>query len=253
MALDEAIATSVRKGDSPPTLRLYGWDKPSLSLGHFQKASDINTEYCGANGIPVVRRPTGGRAILHDKELTYSFSAKTDEGPFSGSLLDSYGKISRAFALAFLKAGIQAYTRAKRERGKVLAGSPLCFRSSSFGEILIDNRKVVGSAQKRWRDGLLQQGSIPYRYNEERLRGVFGVEKIAELRKYMIALEEVLPGLEEDGFKEKIREAFEETFGISFLSSPPSLRESLLALELQEGKYLQREWNHLRRVPPVFR
>jgi lipoate-protein ligase A len=76
MALDEAIATGVRKGAAAPTLRLYGWDRPSLTLGCFQKTADINIEYCRSHDIPVVRRPTGGRAILHGDELTYSLSAK---------------------------------------------------------------------------------------------------------------------------------------------------------------------------------
>ena len=82
MALDEAIAISVRKGGSPPTLRLYSWDMPSVTLGCFQKIRDIDIEYCRDASIPVVRRPTGGRAILHNKELTYSFSAKTDNDFF---------------------------------------------------------------------------------------------------------------------------------------------------------------------------
>jgi len=83
MAIDEAIAISVRKGDVPPTLRLYGWDVPSVSIGCFQKIRDINVEYCGEKNIPIVRRPTGGRAILHYQDITYSFSTKTDFGLFS--------------------------------------------------------------------------------------------------------------------------------------------------------------------------
>jgi lipoate-protein ligase A len=82
MALDEAIATAVKRGNSPPTLRLYGWDRPSVSVGYFQNVCDIDSDYCIKKGIPIVRRPTGGRAILHDGEITYSFSVKTDTGVF---------------------------------------------------------------------------------------------------------------------------------------------------------------------------
>lgn len=82
MALDEAIAVFVRRGRSCPALRLYGWETPSVSLGSFQKLDDIDEEYCSHENIPVVRRPTGGRAVLHGDELTYSFSSK-NEGRFS--------------------------------------------------------------------------------------------------------------------------------------------------------------------------
>src|SRR5512135_1825792 len=115
MALDEAVATLLRKNGFPPTLRLYGWDRSSLSLGCFQKTSDVDIDYCKTNNIPIVRRPTGGRAILHGDELTYSFSARTDEGPFSKGLLDSYKKISAAFHLAFRKIGICTERKLKRE------------------------------------------------------------------------------------------------------------------------------------------
>lgn len=243
MALDEAIAAHVRKGDASPTLRLYVWDRPSLSLGCFQKVSDINIEYCTANKIPIVRRPTGGRAILHDNELTYSFSVRTDHDAFSKGLLDSYRKISAAFALAFKKAGINAETKRQREKGRVLAKSPFCFQSSSFGEILIDNRKVVGSAQKRWNDGLLQQGSIPYLYNGEAMRNIFRAEKTSSLRDCMIGLKEVLTGFKEDEFKKQISASFEETFGIRLVPARPSQDEVLLAQDLEEKKYLQRLWN----------
>ena len=237
MALDEAIASCVRKGFSPPTLRLYGWDKPSLSLGHFQKTSEINISYCETNKIPIVRRPTGGRAILHDKELTYSFSVRTDKGLFSKGLFDSYEKISKAFILAFENTGIQAVSKEKREKGRILAKSPVCFNSSSFGEIMIQNKKIVGSAQKRWVNGLLQQGCIPFLYNEDLLRNIFGEERTSPASNYMTGLKELLPDINEDDFKENISESFKETFGVSLVLSHPSLEESLLAEELELQKY----------------
>ena len=242
MSVDEAIADAVRKGSSAPTLRLYQWDRPSISLGCFQRASDIDTVYCDANGIPVVRRPTGGRAILHDKELTYSFSARTDRGPFAKGLLDSYRRISSAFNLAFCKAGIHAEPKTKREKGRVLAGSPLCFQSSSFGEILAGGKKVVGSAQKRWEDGLLQQGSIPYSLNEKDICGAFGLNKAEGLRECMTGVKDLVPGLDESEFKDMIKTSFEETFGISLVPCPLSQDEAALALDLQREKYLQQEW-----------
>lgn len=243
MALDEAIATHLRREGLPPVLRLYRWDRPSVSLGCFQKTSDVDIEYCGAEDIPIVRRPTGGRAILHDDELTYSFSAGTVHGPFSKGLLDSYKKISAAFRLAFKKIDVSAESKPRRERGSVLAGSPMCFQSSSYGEILVRNKKVVGSAQKRWDDGLLQQGSIPYSYNEQRIRKIFGEDKYTALRDCTIGLKDVVPELDEARFREIIAASFEEVFGISFVPALPSQGESALALELQKKKYLLARWN----------
>ncbi len=243
MALDEAIAAEVRRGSTPTTLRLYGWDRASVTLGCFQKTSDINMEYCQSHDIPVVRRPTGGRAILHGDELTYSFSAKTDSGPFSYGLLDSYRRIGKAFSIAFKEIGVTAEAKNTREKGRVLSKSPLCFQSSSFGEILVDNKKLVGSAQKRWNDGLLQQGSIPYVAQEEKLEGIFGAEKTAPLRDCMKALKELLPLLDEDAFRKTIVSSFEEAFGVRLLLSAPSQKESLLAAELLHRKYLQDHWN----------
>jgi lipoate-protein ligase A len=243
MALDESIAVHVRKNESPPTLRLYGWDRPSISLGYSQKASDIDRAFCALHNIPVVRRPTGGRAILHGDELTYSFSVSTDHELFSGGLLDSYRKISAALTLAFRKAGIPAESQRKRERGAVLAGSPLCFQSSSFGEILVNNKKVAGSAQKRWHDGLLQQGSIPYKHQAIMMNGIFTPKHTARMSAHMTALREVLPGLNEREFRTVVASAFEETFGVSFLPALPAQREIHLALELESGKYLQDSWN----------
>ncbi len=243
MSVDEAIAAEVRKGAAAPTLRLYGWDRPSLTLGCFQKISDINIDYCRAHDIPVVRRPTGGRAILHGDELTYSFSAKTDREPFSHGLLDSYRRISAAFSIAFKKIGVIAESKKEREKGRVLGRSPLCFHSSSFGELLVENKKLVGSAQKRWNDGLLQQGSIPYSHHDAPLRGIFGAEKTASAKNCMKVLRDALPLLDEKEFRKAVVSSFEEAFGVRLLLSAPSQEESLLAQELRERKYLHAQWN----------
>jgi lipoate-protein ligase A len=175
--------------------------------------------------------------------LTYSFSAGTGHGPFSKGLLDSYKKISAAFHLAFRKIGVSAESKSQREKGRVLAGSPLCFQSSSYGEILIGNKKVVGSAQKRWDDGLLQQGSIPFTFNGDRIRKIFGEGRYTALRDCTVGLKDVLPGLDEAKFREIIAASFEEAFGISFVPALPSREESALALELEQKKYLLSRWN----------
>lgn len=259
MAADEAISLSVRRGDSPPTLRVYGWERPSVSIGSFQKIACVNIEYCRRNNVPVVRRPTGGRGILHGDEFTYSFSSR-NEGFFSEGLLGSYRKLGEAFKSAFDALGLGIEIRTKRESGRDLsvpacpAGrrqadltrSPLCFKSISYGELSFEGRKLTGSAQKRWKDGLLQQGSIPYSIEEENLRNVFSLASTEGLRERMIGLRELLPGLDPDSFKEAIRASFEGFFGITFNLSDLSPEEDRLVLELETRKYLSPEWNSQR-------
>jgi lipoate-protein ligase A len=242
MALDEALALSVRQGGSPPVLRFYGWKSPAVTLGCFQKTADIDLAYCLAQGIPVVRRPTGGRAILHDAELTYSFSARTDIDFFSGGLLKSYRTISEAFHQALLNIGLQADARRKPEKGAVLAGSPLCFQSSSYGEILLGSRKVVGAAQRRWPDGLLQQGSLPYEHNMGLLLRICRVSR-DDLRRCMAGIRETMPELDEDRLKAALTAAFEERFSVRLVASSPTQAELQQAAVLLSRKYLQDSWN----------
>ncbi|MBF0521057.1 MAG: octanoyltransferase, partial [Nitrospirae bacterium] len=134
MALDEAIAESVVAGFVPPTLRFYGWIHPSITIGAFQKVSDINLTRCNELEIPVVRRPTGGRAILHGNELTYSFSSVAGKDapsvPFTDSLLNNYKLISSAFLRAVRNLGIDAVLSQRRLNRRTLSsGNPLCFAS----------------------------------------------------------------------------------------------------------------------------
>jgi len=242
MALDEAIATSVRNFKAPPTLRFYTWNTPSLSLGCFQKTLDLDLDYCKQNTIPLIRRPTGGRAILHGDELTYSFAVRTDKEPFSEGLMESYRRISIAFNLAFQKIGIQVVSKMQKERGGVLTGTPLCFESSSYGEILLNNRKIVGAAQKRWKDGLLQQGSIPYACDKEKIIRIFG-RRATQSENALYGLKEILPDFDDQNFRNAVWKAFEEIFEVSLLTSHPDHAEQQLALDLEQRKYLQESWN----------
>ncbi|VAX30392.1 Lipoate-protein ligase A, partial [hydrothermal vent metagenome] len=173
MAVDEAVAEMALKGIVPPTLRFYGWTVPSVSLGCFQKSEDIDREYCEYRDIPIVRRPTGGRAILHGSEITYSFTSRNAVPPFSSGLLSSYGHLSRAFYTALKSLGIDVEMKNRREKGRILTGSALCFQSVSYGELSINSRKVIGSAQKRWKEGFLQQGSIQMKIDPGLITRVF--------------------------------------------------------------------------------
>jgi len=244
MALDEAIAVSVRKGSSPPTLRLYSWDRPSVTLGCFQKNGDVDSEYCLNADIPIVRRPTGGRAILHNHELTYSFSARTEGDLFSKGIFESYKNISSAFYLAFSKLGLSPESRLARET--IRSKSPLCFQSTSYGEISIDGKKIIGSAQKRWPDGLLQQGSIPYSIDVSEALKIFRLSSIQDIKNSMPGLKDSISDLSDERFRDIIKISFEETFDMKFTDSVPLHEEKALALKLDSEKYQAPEWNFLR-------
>ena len=244
MALDEAIAFSVRKGAAPPTLRFYGWDRPSVTLGAFQKSRDINVEFCLKNNIPIVRRLTGGRGILHGDELTYSFCTR-NEGYFSEGLLHSYRQLSSAFTSALQSLGLDVTMKMERASVGEQNRTALCFRSTSYGEISLQAKKLIGSAQKRWTDGLLQQGSLPYAFDERAMRNIFNLSS-SPLNDMLIGLREVLPRFDEEELRQMIRVSFERTFRIRFLCADLSQEEDRLARELENRKYLSPHWNFQR-------
>lgn len=248
MALDEAIALTVKEGYSPPTLRFYGWDRSSVTLGSFQRITDIDVLYCSENNIPIVRRPTGGRGILHGDELTYSFSSK-NEGIFSNGLMEAYRALSAVFAHAFHLIGLQITIKNDREPVKNLYRSPVCFESTSIGEISLEGKKIIGSAQKRWKEGFLQQGSIPYCIDRKKLAAVFktinrSCETVKEeYFKEIIGLREIFADFSHERLKEYIVSSFEEKFGVTLFNSQPSPQERSLALLLYSEKYHCPQWN----------
>jgi lipoate-protein ligase A len=244
IALDEAISENVRQKVSPPTLRLYHWDRPSLSIGCFQKVSDVDTGYCDKKGYPVVRRQTGGRAILHDSELTYSFSASADSHFFNGSLLENYAVISRALLLALKLRDIDAEASFCRKR-ESSNRHPACFRAVSYGEISVGGKKVIGSAQKLYKDGFLQHGSILFSFDAGELCKVLG-QNDEDACNDIGAINDYTDRISFDDLRTALKEAFESTLNVKMISDHPTKSELTLAKELERTKYSTREWNFSR-------
>ncbi len=168
MEKDLELMNEVATGECPPTLRIYQWFPPAVSLGYFQDENEvIDLKACRDAGVDVVRRPTGGRAVLHDQELTYSIVVP-EVHPFinKGGVIDAYRSISRGLVTAFnLLDIVAALTPEKQGRAGLAPGS--CFDSSTAYEIQVDGKKVVGSAQLR-RDGIiLQHGTILFRLPQD--------------------------------------------------------------------------------------
>ena len=161
MAVDEAILESTTQEINPPTLRLYAWDPPCLSLGYAQPVSDVDTAALQARGWEMVRRPTGGRAILHTDELTYSVCGPDRDPILAGDILSSYQRLSSAIlaALQHIGLGVKALPKEKEETGA--QPEPICFEIPSNYEITIHGKKLVGSAQSRRIGGVLQHGTLP--------------------------------------------------------------------------------------------
>ncbi|MBW6465553.1 MAG: lipoate--protein ligase family protein [Brevefilum sp.] len=161
MAVDEAILESVYNNQSLPTLRLYAWQPACLSLGHAQPFAEVNTQVLVAQGWDVVRRPTGGRAILHVDELTYSVIAPQSEPRVKGGVLESYLRLSEALLEALRSLGLNPQANEKAANSNSKAPNPVCFEVPSNYEITVKGKKLIGSAQARRKDGLLQHGALP--------------------------------------------------------------------------------------------
>ncbi len=167
MAVDQALLRSCERGNTPPTLRLYGWESPVLTVGYSQNLErEVDLEQC--REIPCVRRPTGGRALLHHRELTYSLVAPVDHPRFSGGLKQTFSAISQALLLGLRKLGIdQARINDQKKIQPAGKRSPACFASLNHCEITVQNRKLIGSAQRRTHGAFLQHGSIPIEASTE--------------------------------------------------------------------------------------
>ena len=161
MALDETILEAVGHGTSLPTLRLYAWEPACISLGYAQPFTDVDLPRLRERGWEVVRRPTGGRAVLHTDELTYSIIAPHDESRVTGTVLESYHRLAEALVKALNLLNMQVTINDSSAAPQPANNNPVCFEVPSTYEIIVEGKKLIGSAQARRKDGVLQHGSIP--------------------------------------------------------------------------------------------
>ncbi len=162
MSVDEAILESVGAGDAPPTLRLYAWQPACLSLGYGQRVRDADLDGLSSHGWDIVRRPTGGRAILHVDELTYAVIAHSEHPLVRGDILTSYERISKGLLAALERLAVPAVGESHYDRpAEGASPGPVCFEVPANWEITVDVKKLVGSAQVRRKNGVLQHGTLP--------------------------------------------------------------------------------------------
>ncbi|MBW3020008.1 lipoate--protein ligase family protein [Candidatus Woesearchaeota archaeon] len=222
MAIDEAIATL----NKTPTLRFYKWTPSCVSIGYFQDLEkEINVEKCYEQGIDFVRRYTGGGAVFHEKELTYSISLPEDL--VSKDIMQSYRKLCNILVKGFYKLG-------------------LVTEFKEINDIIMNGKKISGNAQTRKNGILLQHGTVLLEVDVDKMFSLLKVpnEKIRD--KMIESVKERVTGINMgyDLVRQKMIEAFEEAFNIKVKETKLSKEEEELAKKLYREKYSTKEWNY---------
>ncbi len=248
MAVDEATLRHIEPGQV--VLRTYTWNPGCLSIGCFQRYSDVNIRELESRGFDLVRRSTGGRAVLHDKELTYSIVVKAPHPILSKSVLESYYYLCDGIIGMLNSIGIQSEIKRNEDRSM---STPSCFTAPTFGDIETDGRKIVGSAQMRNELGLLQHGSI---INSLSRVDVFAVlsdsmSKVGRLvklsEKKMTSIEEVSEEPQTISvLSSELLKSFKKTFNIESENFEPDDGFWDTVKGLKNNKYAKRQWTEKR-------
>jgi lipoate-protein ligase A len=263
MAIDEAILTAHSEEKSPPTVRFYGWNPATLSIGYFQKAQEVDMEAVASEGIGFVRRPTGGRAVLHDRELTYSIIVSETYPGIPRNVTDAYRVLSEGLLQGFRGLGlnaemVQLASEEEKEKYASVAGSSACFDSPSWYELVVEGRKIAGSAQVRQKDVVLQHGSILLDMDTDQLFRLlkYSSEKVAErmkmsFTKKAVAINDLLraqnkPLIHLREVEKAFRRGIVEGLGIVLEDGELTDYEQELTRQLVQEKYAAENWNFRR-------
>jgi lipoate-protein ligase A len=249
MAVDESILEHAGRGDSLPTLRLYAWQPACLSLGYAQPYADVDESRLSGSGWEVVRRPTGGRAILHIDELTYSVTAPPSEPILSGTVLESYNRIARALVRACHSLDLPVKMEEHLPESGASKG-PVCFEVPSAYEIVLEGKKLIGSAQARKREGVLQHGSLPLHgdltrivqalvFPDEPARQTAAERLLRRATNAEIFLSRVITW---ETAAQAFVSAFQLELGINFERGDLSASEKSRAEDLLHSKYAHPDW-----------
>jgi lipoyl(octanoyl) transferase len=251
MAVDEVLLDGVAAGTAPPTIRFYAWAPPCLSLGYFQAFEVVDVAGCRRLGVDVVRRPTGGRAILHDRELTYSVALPLRQLGDDGGVLPSYHRLSLALERGLRRLGVPVVLAPETAAQSGPDHGPVCFDRPSAHEILLGGRKLVGSAQVRRATAILQHGSILIEPRIDRLLACLRVPDGSAGQ-----IEDGVAGLADVGDYESSKivsalgDAFAEEFGTSLIPGRLRPDERVAAEALAASKYQSVAWTE--RPPAIL-
>jgi lipoate-protein ligase A len=251
MAVDEAILRAVAAGSVPPTLRLYAWEPACLSLGRAQPMADVDLQALRAAGFDLVRRPTGGKAILHVDELTYSVVAPQEDPRVAGGIVESYRRLSMGLVRGLERLGIVDLVADQRVENRRLEG-PVCFEVPSDYEITVGGRKLVGSAQMRARGVVLQHGTLPLYDDITRICPLLVAHPDpARVRARATTVEEALGSFGStqdrrtvtwDGAADAVAAGFAEALDLCLEPGTLTDEERAWAEELRTGRYATKDW-----------
>jgi len=253
MAIDEAILESVTSSSAPATLRLYAWEPPCVSLGYAQPVSDVSIVEITNRGYDLVRRPTGGRAILHTDELTYSVNGPQDEPRLAGGVLTSYNVLAKALLYALQSLGIPAISVEKSPEETRFKGdkkNPVCFEVPSSYEITVDGKKLIGSAQARRKGGVMQHGTLPLEGDLTRLIQVINfpdresrdAAAVRLLEKAATVRDVSKKPVSWDKASRAFADAFSEVLNLNLVADNITASEMERAEELYREKYSNQMW-----------
>ncbi|NOR88854.1 MAG: octanoyltransferase [Anaerolineales bacterium] len=250
MALDEAILEAVGRGESLPTLRFYAWAPPCISLGVAQPVRDVDLKRLRTKRWDLVRRSTGGRAILHTDELTYAVIAPIDNPHLAGGVLESYRHLSAGLVAGLQHMGMSVAIESEKRLTEEERGNPVCFQAPSAYEITVGQRKLIGSAQVRRRFGILQHGTLPLKGDITRICEVlqFGSEEertstADALRSRAATVEDLLGNpLSWEMAAQAMSAGFHQALDLQLESGDPSPAELTRAEELQGEHFANTQW-----------
>ncbi|MBL7065851.1 MAG: lipoate--protein ligase family protein [Anaerolineae bacterium] len=249
MAVDEAILCAVAAGLAPPMLRLYAWEPACLSLGRAQPLADVDMEALQAAGFDLVRRPTGGKSILHVDELTYSVVAPQTEPRVAGGIVESYRRLSAGLVRGLERLGVTGLVADRRAPPPRFGGAgggkgPVCFETPSDYEITAGGRKLVGSAQMRARGVVLQHGALPLYGDITRICPLLTAHPDpARVRTRATTVEEVLGRpITWDEAADALAAGFAEALNLRLEPGTLTDEERAWAQELRAERYATKEW-----------
>jgi len=248
MAVDEALYRLQGRRETAPTLRFFGWTRRTVSVGYFQDVRrEVNLDACRAESVAVVRRPTGGKAVIHDGDLCYSVTGRTDSPPFSGGLTDTYRFIGRCLARGLEGLGLVLSMPGEDGAAGDVNRDAFCFTRPARYEILVRGRKICGSAQSRSRGAFLQQGSLLLDFRRDlpdRLLKRSAARPADAPEDPVTSLRgEGLGAVDAESAASSLRAGFEEVLGVPLVAGPLTGEEVALARELGEEKYGTETWN----------
>ncbi|MCB9438610.1 MAG: lipoate--protein ligase family protein [Anaerolineales bacterium] len=250
MAIDHTILEAVGAGEAMPTLRLYAWEPPCLSLGYNQNAAEVDETRLDTMGWGLVRRATGGKAILHTDELTYSITLPQDSPLVAGGILESYRRLSQALLMALNHLGLHPQSTPHEQAGQ--ATGAVCFEVPSNYEITAQGHKLIGSAQVRRLNAVLQHGSLPLSGDISRICDALVFESEAarasakqRVLERAITVERALGVVVTwEAAAQALTTAFAETFDVEWIEAALTSAERQRVEQLRLDTYTHPDWTY---------